>query len=69
MHPRPDKPGLYWGRYDNYEWFHLIVHIEGNSPFMSFTAWDRSDPKSGKVIVKGNEPKDIIFGPEIAVPT
>ena len=63
----PTEPGFYWAKSDNdYKWYHLIVNISGESPYLEWVAWDRG-PINGKII-KGSGKPDFIFGDKINEP-
>lgn len=36
----PQHSGFYWARCGGYEWYHLIVHVSGEVPFLRIRVWD-----------------------------
>ena len=60
----PDKPGIYQARNGGYEWYNLILEIEGKVPYLH-VAWciDRVDNRRVKVESHEIQHGSIIFGP------
>ena len=60
----PIEPGLYLARKNSFNWFHLVVEVGGEAPFLKLN-WAVS--RTQDMLVKV-EIWDIVFGPKIEVP-
>lgn len=61
----PTEPGLYLARKDkSFRWWHIIVEIRGETPYLSYRAWDLSGPEELGTWRRGVRP-DFLFGPRI----
>lgn len=60
---KPTEPGFYWARESGYQWWNVIVMVEGESPYLSYRAWDRTEG-----VTVGKDPSDYYFGPKIEEP-
>ena len=49
----PHEPGFYWGRVKNHKACTMIVHIEGEFPYLKYTAWDLWKDQ----VIKGSDPR------------
>jgi hypothetical protein len=66
-YPQPTECGLYFGRTGNYGWYHLIIEVTGESPFLRIkSAYDTG--LDGPRLLLNIDPDDVKWGPEVIVP-
>lgn len=42
----PTEPGIYWARWGDFQWWVLLVEVDGAAPFLRcHIVWNRADPK------------------------
>jgi hypothetical protein len=65
----PTKPGLYIARKSDFQWWNLVVIIEGEEPYLHYVAWDRANWGRAS-IEKGNKPPvSWVWGARVEFPS